>query len=120
MVVKDFEDLRVWQDARVLANRLFKLFGESRDFTFRDQILRSGISVMNNIAEGFDRYSKTEFKRFLQFSLASCSEVKSMLYLAIDFNYITGEEASELMALCMKIKAGIMNLIKSLKLNKDT
>lgn len=113
-MAKSFEELIVWQDARILANNVHSAFVYSKDFSFRDQINRAAISIMNNIVEGFERYSKPDFKRFLQFAKASCSEVRSMLYLALDFNYIDETKASEMMQLGTKIKAEIINLMNKL------
>jgi four helix bundle protein len=113
-VVRNFEDLIIWQDARALANQIHFLFLDSRDYSFRDQINRAAISVMNNIAEGFERFGNTEFRRFLQIAKASCSEVRSMIYLSLDFNYLNTDKANEIFDLCLKIKTAIINLIKTL------
>ena len=90
-----FEDLKSWQKARELCNEIYSLTEKerfNRDFSLRDQINRSSGSVMDNIAEGFDRNSNKEFKQFLFISKGSCSEVKSQLYRALDRKYITKEE----------------------------
>jgi len=71
--------------------------------------------VMNNTAEGFERYTKAEFKRFLQIAKASDGEVRSMSYLAQDYNYCTEAEANEIKMLCIKIKSEIVSLMNSLK-----
>ena len=113
-MAKNFEELIIWQDARMLANNVHSAFIDLKDFSFRDQINRAAVSIMNNIAEGFERYSKPDFKRFLQIAKASCSEVRSMLYLALDFKYIDETEASEMMHLGIKLKAGIINLMNKL------
>ena len=113
-MAKNFEELIVWQDARVLANIVHFAFVDSKDFSFRDQVNRAAVSIMNNIAEGFERYSKPDFKRFLQISKASCSEVRSMIYLALDFKYVEEPQASEMMQLATKIKAEIINLMNKL------
>jgi four helix bundle protein len=91
-----FEELRIWQEARALCNEMYKHFGESRNYAYRDQIIRASMSVMNNIAEGFDRNSTKQFLYFLNIAKGSCSEVKSMLYLAIDQNMIPKEDAEVL------------------------
>ena len=80
--IKNFEDLMIWQDARVLVGAVYALMKESKDFGFKDQIQRASVSVMNNIAEGFERKSDSEFNRFLDIAKASCGEVRSMIYLA--------------------------------------
>ena len=91
MSVKRFEDLIAWQKAQDLAVEVYRHFSESKDFGFRNQICDAAVSISNNIAEGFYRSSKADFTRFLYFSLGSCSEIKSMLYLADKLNYIKTE-----------------------------
>jgi four helix bundle protein len=88
MKVKRFEDLIAWQKAIDLAELIYVHFRELKDFSFRDQICRAAVSVSNNIAEGFDRGSDADFKRFLNIARSSCNEVKSMLYLAERLHYI--------------------------------
>ncbi len=82
MIFYRFEDILAWQKALSLTKKCYELFGESRDFGFRDQILRASVSVMNNIAEGFERRTSKEFRYFLYVSKASCGEVRSMVILA--------------------------------------
>ena len=77
--MKSFEDLRIWQDARVFANQIYDLTDNLKDYGFKDQIQRAAVSVMNNIAEGFDYGSDAMFIKYLDVSKASCGEVKSML-----------------------------------------
>jgi four helix bundle protein len=109
-----FEDLTIWQDARELAKLVHISFLTIKDYDFKYQMERAAVSVMNNNAKGFERYTKAEFARFLQIAKASNAEVRSMTYLAEDFNYLSNENAGEIMKLCMKIKTGIINLIKTL------
>lgn len=93
--IENFEDLKSWQKARELCNEIYSLTEKERfkrDFSLKDQINRSSGSVMDNIAEGFDRNSNKEFRQFLFISKSSCSEVKSQLYRALDRKYITKEE----------------------------
>jgi len=92
--IKDFEELIAWQKARELARNIWKLTMQepfSKDFSLRDQIHRSSGSVMDNIAEGFERGGNKEFIHFLFISKGSLAEVKSQLYRAIDRNYIDEE-----------------------------
>lgn len=97
---KTFEELEVWQDARILVNAIYTMTKEaefSKDYALRDQIRHAAISVMSNIAEGFDRRSSKEFIQFLSVAKASSAEVRSQLYIAQDQNYINPEafEASK-------------------------
>jgi four helix bundle protein len=114
-MAKSFEELIIWQDARVFAKVVHLTFYDLIDFNFKDQINRASVSVMNNIAEGFERYSKADFKRFLQIAKASNGEVRSMTYLAEDYNYVTTEKAIEIRNLSLKIKTGIVSLINTLE-----
>jgi four helix bundle protein len=86
-----FEDLRIWQQARVMANEVYDAFAGCRDYGFRDQIQRAAVSSMNNIAEGFERRSSKDFGHFLDIAKASSGEVRSMLYLAEDRKYLSSE-----------------------------
>lgn len=115
MQIIKFEDIIAWQKAQDLAVEIYSVFNSSKDFSFKDQICRATVSISNNIAEGFDRSSNTDFKRFLFISLASCSEVKSMLYLAERLNYLEKEDAEQLQMKCVEISKIISGLIKSLK-----
>ncbi len=90
-----FEDLEVWQKSREICKFVFKLTCQekfSKDFSLKDQIKRASGSVMDNIAEGFERGGNKEFINFLTFSKGSLGEVRSQTYRAFDFGYITNEE----------------------------
>ena len=91
--IRKFEDLEIWQLARELLNLIYNDFRNCKDFTFRNQIISAGLSIMNNIAEGFSRESDKEFKQFLNISKGSDGEVKSMYYVAEDQKYVTKEDA---------------------------
>lgn len=95
----------------------YSVFKDLKDFGFKDQICRATVSISNNIAEGFDRSSNADFKRFLFISLASCSEVKSMLYLAERLDYIEKSKAELLRDNCVEISKIISGFIKSLNQN---
>ena len=85
--------MAVWKMARELVNKIYNDFRGSKDFAFRDQIFRAGISIMNNISEGFCRSSDAEFRQFLNISKGSAGEIKNMYYIAEDQQYISAEEA---------------------------
>ena len=118
-LAEHFEDLRIWQQARQQAAELYRLFGagsvSERDFGFRDQIQRAGVSVMNNIAEGFERRSKPDFARFLDLAKGSCGEVRSMLHLAEDLSYLSSEIALTLRNEAIRLSKGIESLAKKLR-----
>lgn len=113
--IKNFEDLDVWKLSRELVKQVYSDFIKCRDFTFRDQITRAGISTMNNISEGFCRNSDTEFRHFLNISNGSAGEVKSMYYIAEDLNYISGETAIERRNVAQRLINGNISLMKYLK-----
>lgn len=97
--IKQFEDLDIWQKARKLSKVIyFKTIEGSfaKDFSLRDQINRSSGSVMDNIAEGFERNGRQEFIQFLSYSKSSAGEVRSQLYRALDRGHITQQEFEEL------------------------
>ena len=91
--VKNFEELVIWKMSRAIVNQIYADFKSCRDYGFRDQITRAGISIMNNISEGFCRSSDAEFKQFLNISKGSAGEIKSMYYIAEDQLYITPDKA---------------------------
>lgn len=99
--IEKFDDVQAWQEARTLTKIVYRLTGEghwAKDFGLRDQIRRASVSVMSNIAEGFERRGDTEFYRFLAIAKASAAEVKSQLYVGLDMSYIdieTFEKAYE-------------------------
>ncbi len=114
MKIERFEDIQAWQKAKELTLVVYKLFSESKDFGFRDQIQRASVSVMNNIAEGFERKSNNEFRQFLFISKGSCGEVRSMLYLAKDLTRISDDDFNKLHLLCMEISKMLSGFIKTL------
>ena len=97
-----FESLPVWHDARALANAIYRITksGEfSLDWALRDQIRRSAISVVSNIAEGHERGGQRQFAHFLTIAKGSCGELRAQLYTAQDAGYLTASVASELRSL---------------------
>jgi four helix bundle protein len=113
--IKNFEELEIWQLARELVNLIYSDFRECRDFGFKDQICRAGISIMNNISEGFCRSGSTEFKQFLKISKGSTGEVKNMYYIAEDQKYISKDTAIDRRIKAQRLINGNASLIKYLK-----
>ena len=112
--IQNFEDLKVWQKARLLCKEVFSLTSIanfSKDFALKDQINRSSGSIMDNIAEGFGRKGNVEFINFLTYSGGSACECQSQLYRAHDRNYITEEKRKELSDLADEIIKMITSLI---------
>lgn len=114
MRIERFEDIIAWQKAKELVVGIYAAFSESKDFGFRDQIQRAGVSIMNNIAEGFERKSNNEFRHFLYIAKGSCGEVRSMLYLAKELNKISENDFEKHIKLCEEISKLISGLIKTL------
>ena len=115
--IKNFEDLEIWQIARRLAKKVFLSTQKepfSKDFRFRDQIRASSGSVMDNIAEGFERSSRLEFVNFLSTSKGSAEETRSQLYRAIDQKYVEEGEAMELIEEYKLLSAKLSGFIKYL------
>lgn len=109
-----FEDIIAWQKARVLCQIIKPLTereGFSRDFKLKDQILSSSGSVMDNIAEGFERQTNKEFVYFLFVSKGSCGEVRSQSYRALDFKYITQQEFEDIHTRALEISKILHGLI---------
>lgn len=91
MKIERFEDLKVWQSSRALVKSVYEITKGSKlskDFGLAGQIQRSAVSVLSNIAEGFERKSKKEFLNFLFMAKGSCGELRSQLYIALDLEYI--------------------------------
>ncbi|MFA6422903.1 MAG: four helix bundle protein [Patescibacteria group bacterium] len=114
MKINRFEEIIAWQKARELVLDCYETFNSCRDFSFCDQLKRAVVSIMNNIAEGFERKSNKEFKQFLFISKGSCGEVRSMLDLAISLNYITEEKFDKLSEQSTEISKILSGFIKTL------
>jgi four helix bundle protein len=97
--IKRFEDIEAWQKARILAKEIFSISLETplnKDYRLKDQINAASGSIMDNIAEGFERGGRLEFINFLTIAKASCAEVRSQIYRLVDRSYITTEKFDEL------------------------
>ena len=112
--MRNFEELRVWQDARVLVNDTYKMISKCKDFGFKDQLQRAAVSIMNNIAEGSESGSDSLFIRYLKISKASCGEVRSMLFLCEDLQYCSVEASIILRNKTILISSSIQKLIEYL------
>lgn len=116
--VERFEDLQIWQMARDLSVAVYSLTkdGEfSKDWGLRDQIQRASVSVMSNIAEGFERYSRQEFKQFLSIARGSCAEVRSQIQLAQSLGYVAESDCSTIYEKCIVLSRSIGGLRSSLE-----
>jgi four helix bundle protein len=122
MIIKRFEELEIWQEARELSKLVFKLTSKepfASDYRFRDQMRASAGSVMDNIAEGFDRGGNKEFYQFLSVSRGSCGEVRSQSYRANDWEYIASDQFNELLDRTERISRKTISLMNHLKKSEN-
>ena len=116
--INRFEELDCWQTARELTRRIYRLSVSgpfSKDFGLRDQIRRAGVSVMSNIAEGFESRTRPLFIDFLGRAKGSAGEVRAQLFVALDAGYLTDQEFQELRDLAEKISSQLSRLTTYLK-----
>lgn len=114
MKFNSFEEIVSWQKGKELTLIIYKEFLSCRDFSFRDQIRRATISIINNIAEGFERNGNKEFKNFLFISKGSCAEVRSMLYLSYELGYLNKNICQKSINETIEISRLLSGLIKTL------
>ena len=110
-----FEDLICWQKSRIMVNNIYSITKSghlSKDFGLKDQLRRAAVSSMTNIAEGFARYHRKEFIRFLDISQSSSMEVKSLLYIVFDQNYLDDKTVNNLQNDAEEVHAVTMGLLK--------
>jgi four helix bundle protein len=115
-----FEDIESWKTARQLTNSVYAHTNQTRfnrDFGLRDQIRRASVSVMSNIAEGFESRTDVQFINFLGMARASAGEVRAQLYIALDQKYITEEQFNETFLMTQTCARQIANFIKYLEAN---
>ena len=116
MNIEKFEDIIAWKKSKELTLWVYKNFKNCKDYSFGNQIERASVSIMNNIAEGFERKGDKEFKQFLFISKGSCGEVRSMLNLGLELGYITKDDFYLYNNLCVEISKVLSGFIKTLNL----
>lgn len=114
MKIEKFEDIIAGQKAKDLTLGIYHIFKNNRDFSFKDQIQRASVSIMNNIAEGFERRTNKEFLYFLYVAKGSYGEVRSMLHLALELEYVSKKEFNSLHDLTVEISKMLSGFIKTL------
>jgi four helix bundle protein len=114
MKIERFEDIIAWKKSKELTLLVYKSFRQTKDLSFKNQIERASISIMNNVAEGFERQTNKEFKNFLFIAKGSCGEVRSMVSIAKDLGYIPSKQCSEINSLSIEISRILSGLIKTL------
>jgi four helix bundle protein len=116
--IERFEDIEAWQAARKLVREIYDICKDSKvskDFEFKSQIQKAAVSIMSNIAEGFERNSNNELARFLNIAKGSVAEVRSLLYVAVDLNYLAEDRFITLKSNCEMISKQLWNFVKYLK-----
>lgn len=117
MTIRRFEELEIWQQARNLCKKMRKISETtslSKDFSLKDQLLRSSGSVMDNIAEGYERDGKKEFINFLYIAKGSVGETRSQIHRSFDTKHINDETYNELLDDCLNLSAKIAHFISYL------
>jgi len=118
MRIEKFEEMKVWQESRELCKSIYFLTNKDnfrKDFGLKDQIQRASVSILANIAEGFERDSNKEFVKFLIYSKGSAGEVRTLLYIALDLNYIDEIEFKQNYEKSISIITQLSNFIKYLR-----
>ncbi len=122
-IIQSFEDFVAWQKARVLTAEIYRVTscGDfAKDFGPKDQVRRAAVSIMSNIAEGFERGRPAEFHQFLSVSKASCAELRSQLYVALDAGYLTREKFGVLMSQAKEVGQVVGCLRASVERRRDS
>lgn len=123
MTISDFEDLEIWKLARELSRTIYQITKTkefNKDIRFCSQIRASAGSIMDNIAEGFEREGRKEFIQFLYIAKGSCGEVRSQLYRSFDVEYISKEQFDSLIYKTRTLGTKIANMINYLKQTQIT
>ena len=122
--VERFEELQAWQLARVVARKIYAVAASgpfSRDFGLKDQMCRAAVSILSNIAEGFERGSDKSFQNFLSIANGSAGELRAQLYIALDLGYLSQEQFADIQSDVVRVGKMIVGLIQYLrKQNPDT
>src|SRR5213080_3309869 len=120
--IEKFEDFIAWQKARSLTREIYKITNLpafSRDFGLKDQIRRAAVSIMSNIAEGFERGRPAEFQQFLSIAKAFCAELRAQLYVALDANHINDDLFNEIMPKAVEVGRIVGGLRSAVERKRD-
>lgn len=115
-MIRKFEDLNVWKESVQLSVQVYSLLKNCKDYSFRDQIQRSTVSIASNIAEGFERTNK-EFIHFLLIAKGSCAELRTQFYIAKEISLLSNSQTEELIDKTRKISAMLAKLITTRQKN---
>ncbi|MCD4801575.1 MAG: four helix bundle protein [Anaerolineales bacterium] len=120
--ISRFEEIEAWKNARELTKQIYQLSAIgafSRDFGLKDQIRRAAVSIMSNIAEGFESQTQALFIKYLGVAKASAGELRSQLYVALDLGYISPEDLENTISLAEKVSRQIYRFVKYLQSQSD-
>ena len=115
-----FEDLEIWKPSARLSAELYKSLSGCKDFGFRDQVTRSGLSIPSNIAEGSERNSKKDFILFLQYAKCSCGELRTQIYIGIEIGYIEQNRGTLWLNETRELSAMLVGFINSIAKQLNT
>jgi four helix bundle protein len=110
-----FEDLDVWKRSAGLSADIYKILSDLKDYGFKDQITRSGLSIPSNIAEGIERRSDKEKVNFLSYAKGSCGELRTQIYIGMKIGYLSKEKGDKWIMETKEISAMLMGLMNSIK-----
>lgn len=114
MAIKSFQEIIAWQKGRDLTISIYAEFKDCRDYSFRDQIQRATISIMNNIAEGYAKQSDKAFKNYLLIAKGSAAEVESMLLIAPSLGFIHGDKQKDMLSQVNEVSMLLAGFIRKL------
>jgi len=115
MRIEKFEDIVAWKKGKELTITIYRIFRKCKDFSFKNQIERASVSIMNNIAEGFERRTNKELRSFLFIAKGSAGEVRSMLELSLELEYVSKKDFEETNSLTLEISKLLSGFIKSVE-----
>ena len=123
MKFNKIEEIEVWKLSIQLTKQIYVLTNSIKglwyDYSLKEQIRKSVVSIASNIAEGFERETNLEFIRFLYIAKASCGELRTQIFILYQLTYISENRHKEINLICKKISGMLMNLIKTLKYPKS-
>jgi four helix bundle protein len=110
-----FEDLDVWKRSVRLSADIYKTLGKLKDYGFKDQICRSGLSIPSNIAEGMERDTQKEFLQFLRYAKGSCGELQTHIFIGIDIGYVPKEAGLAWIKETRELSSMLVGLMKVIR-----
>jgi len=114
VTITGFENILTWQKAKILTVKIYTLLSSNKDYGFKDQIQRASVSIMNNIAEGYERKGNKQLIQYLYIAKGSCAEVRSLLILGLELGYITKQQYNECIAISLEVSKMLSGFIKKL------